>query len=150
LKRILTLFSPLFFIFFFSCNGNSSNGDYAVENNIKTVTVGQTTIALSLSTKEWEEQMRKTPGTIIDIRTPDEWKTGYIEGAQFANIFDEDFLYQVNEIQENKNDAIFVYCRSGNRSKHAIAQLQENGYTQIYELNSGIIDWIENDKTIVK
>ena len=94
--------------------------------------------------------MKEDPGTIIDIRTPDEWRSGYIEDADFANIFDQDFIYQVNKIQEKKNKPLYIYCRSGNRSKEAMRILSENGYNQIYELNKGILGWQKEGFTIIK
>jgi len=39
-----------------------------------------------------------------------------------------------------KDSAVLVYCRSGNRSKKASQALADLGYTNIYEFG-GIIDW---------
>jgi rhodanese-related sulfurtransferase len=150
LKRILPLFSVLFFTFLISCNGIPENNTFVENSNLPAIAVHQTSQVVSLSTEEWAEQMQKNPGPIIDIRTPVEWKEGYIAEAKFADIFDEDFINQVNYIQENKNDPIYIYCRSGNRSKQAMTVLQEDGFAQIFELNNGILDWIEKGNKTIK
>ena len=124
--------------------------DNEIDKSILTDEIIQQSKVVSLNTKEWHDRLKEDPGTIIDIRTPDEWRSGYIEDADFANIFDQDFIYQVNKIQEKKNKPLYIYCRSGNRSKEAMRILSENGYNQIYELNKGILGWQKEGFTIIK
>ena len=77
--------------------------------------------------------------TILDVRTPEEFNEGHIDGA--INIP----LNCINEEAENiltdKNETILVYCRSGVRSKDASFILAKKGYNNILEFG-GIIDWI--------
>ena len=75
---------------------------------------------------------------ILDVRTMEEFNESHIDGA----ILIPD--YEINEKAEDtltdKNQLIFVYCRSGRRSKLASAQLAKMGYTNVKEFG-GIIDW---------
>lgn len=76
---------------------------------------------------------------LIDVRTPKEFKEGHIENAQ--NI---DFLaptFQDNIKKLNIEKPIIVYCRSGRRSAKSTKILQEAGFTEIYDLQGGIIKW---------
>ena len=75
---------------------------------------------------------------ILDVRRPDEFAEKHIPGA--VNIPNE--AIGTDEIPElpDKGQLIFVYCRSGNRSKQASEKLVELGYTNVVEFG-GIIDW---------
>ena len=56
------------------------------------------------------------------------------------NIANEDIIDTEPEELPDKNQTIYVYCRSGNRSKQAAAKLAAMGYSNIIECG-GIIDW---------
>ena len=62
--------------------------------------------------------------TVIDVRTEAEWNTGHLEGA--LHIEWQDILKVPSDIQ--KDEEIFLYCRSGNRSGKATKILIEAGY----------------------
>lgn len=75
---------------------------------------------------------------ILDVRRADEFAEGHIPGA--INIANEDIKsFEPKELQD-KEQTIYVYCRSGNRSKQAATKLAAMGYTNIVEFG-GIIDW---------
>lgn len=86
--------------------------------------------------------------TIIDIRTPQEFSEGHIEGAININYFDDNFLDQIAKY--DKNQPIFIYCRSGNRTESASKKAADFGFTQIYDLEGGILYWIKNNNETVK
>ena len=75
---------------------------------------------------------------ILDVRTPEEFEDKHIPDA--VNVPNESI--GTEEIPElpDKEQLIFVYCRSGNRSKKASAKLADLGYTNIVEFG-GINDW---------
>ena len=62
--------------------------------------------------------------TVIDVRTEAEWNTGHLEGA--LNIEWQEILKISSDIK--KDEEIFLYCRSGNRSGKATKILLEAGY----------------------
>ena len=63
--------------------------------------------------------------TIIDVRTEAEWNTGHLEGA--LHIEWQDILEISSDIP--KDEEIYLYCRSGNRSGKATKILLDAGYT---------------------
>ena len=75
---------------------------------------------------------------LLDVRTPEEFADGHIPGA--LNIPNESI--GENDIAElpDKEQRIYVYCRSGNRSKKASEALVALEYTNVYEFG-GINDW---------
>ena len=75
---------------------------------------------------------------IVDVRRADEYAEGHIPGA--INIANEDIIASEPAELPDKNQTIYVYCRSGNRSKQASAKLAAMGYKNFIEFG-GILDW---------
>lgn len=75
---------------------------------------------------------------IVDVRRADEFAEGHIPGA--INLANEDIVSTEPAELPDKDQVIYVYCRSGNRSKQASAKLAAMGYTNIVECG-GILDW---------
>jgi phage shock protein E len=80
------------------------------------------------------------PGVIIlDVRTPEEFNAGHIENAININVADSNFSSEVSKL--DKNATVAVYCRSANRSGVATKEMAELGFTDMYDMQGGIIDW---------
>lgn len=75
---------------------------------------------------------------ILDVRTPEEYAENHIVGA--INVPNETIGDDALAELPDKKQQIFVYCRSGNRSKQASEKLAELGYGNIVEFG-GIKDW---------
>ena len=86
--------------------------------------------------------------TIIDVRTPQEFSEGHIDGAININYFDNNFLDQIAKYE--KNEPLFIYCKSGNRSGKASKKIIGLGYKQVYDLEGGILNWVKNNNETVK
>ena len=90
-----------------------------------------------------------SPGvTIIDVRTPEEFNAGHIDGAVNYNVQGPDFGAQIATLDPAGTYA--VYCQSGNRSQVAVAQLSDAGVNGIYELETGITGWANAGYPIVR
>jgi phage shock protein E len=72
--------------------------------------------------------------TIVDVRTKAEWDSGHLEGA--IHIEWQDILQLFPKI--SKNEEIYLYCRSGNRSGKATKILLDAGY--VNTINAGSIN----------
>ena len=83
---------------------------------------------------------------IVDVRTPEEYETGYIEGA--VNIC---VTCDARELLDNlEPDAeILLYCRTGRRSATAAHILNDNGYKTVYNMLGGITAWTDAGYTVV-
>ena len=75
---------------------------------------------------------------IVDVRRADEFAAGHIPGA--IHIANEDIGITEPEQLPDKTQTIYVYCRSGNRSKQASEKLVAMGYENVVEFG-GILDW---------
>ena len=84
--------------------------------------------------------------TVIDVRTPDEWSSGHLENAK--NIEWQDILSISN--LATKDEKIYLYCRSGNRSGRATQILIDAGYSDV--INAGSLEQASSllDLSIIK
>ena len=78
---------------------------------------------------------------IVDVRRPDEFAEGHIEGA--INVPNEGIEDEMLEEMPDKDQLLLIYCRTGRRSKEASEKLAKIGYTNIYEIG-GINTWPGN------
>ena len=69
---------------------------------------------------------------VVDVRTEAEWNTGHLEGA--LHIEWQDILEISSSIR--KDEEIFLYCRSGNRSGKATKILIDAGYINVKNAGS--------------
>ena len=77
---------------------------------------------------------------LLDVRTPQEYQQGYIEGAVLINFFDSDFVTKVNS-RFNKNKPLYIYCAVGGRSNRAAKKLISVGFELVYDLKGGFNKW---------
>ena len=76
---------------------------------------------------------------LIDVRTPEEFAEYHIEGAQNIDISSKNFEEQIQQL--DKNEPVYVYCRSGKRSNDAAQKMQKMGFQKIFDLQGGILEW---------
>lgn len=93
----------------------------------------------SISMSEGLNRMAKEDNyLLIDVRRADEYAAGHIPGA--LNIPNESIGSQAIAALPDKEQTIYLYCRSGNRSKQAATKLAKQGYTKLLEIG-GIGDY---------
>jgi thioredoxin len=81
----------------------------------------------------------KKDAQLIDVRTPGEFQGGYINGAMNLDINGADYSRQVSALDKTK--PVLVYCLSGGRSATAARGLRQNGFSEVIELQGGIMAW---------
>lgn len=64
---------------------------------------------------------------VIDVRTVEEWNSGYLEGAVLIEVADADFRAELAELDPAAD--YYIYCRSGNRAGQAIDIMRDMGFT---------------------
>jgi rhodanese-related sulfurtransferase len=80
------------------------------------------------------------PGVVIlDVRTAGEFAEGHIQNA--INIDVEGGQFDSGIAQLDKIKTYAVYCRSGRRSGAAVEKMSDAGFTSLFNLNVGIVDW---------
>jgi rhodanese-related sulfurtransferase len=101
-----------------------------------------------LSPKDFEAKMKSQKGMLIDVRTPGEFKKGYIAGAQLMNIFNDDFEAKLDKL--DKNQVYYVYCAVGGRSNECTDMMKKKGFKNIIELEGGFNRWAKEKMPIVQ
>lgn len=76
---------------------------------------------------------------LVDVRTPEEFKTGHIKDAENIDYNNENFKSKISSLDKSK--PVLVYCRSGKRSANAAEIMKELGFTKIVSLDGGMISW---------
>lgn len=95
----------------------------------------------SVAAPEFDKKIKTDSVQLLDVRTPQEYAEGHIDGALNINVQSDDFRRLV-EKELSKDFTILVYCRSGRRSMDAAEILTELGY-KVVNLKGGIIGWKE-------
>jgi rhodanese-related sulfurtransferase len=90
----------------------------------------------------------KQPGAVIvDVRTPQEYAAGHVEGA--INIDVEAPTFDAEIAKLDKNATYTVYCHSGRRSGLATDAMGKAGFTHVYDLQGGFADLANAGATVV-
>jgi len=77
---------------------------------------------------------------LLDVRTPDERRQGYIPGSVLIPI---DMVgKRLAEIPKNR--PVIVYCAVGSRSRSVAQALANSGYPEVYNMRDGIYGWNRN------
>ena len=121
----LTFLSMLFA----ACQGtlpNEESGDEAFKN---------------LDVTAFKAKMNEENTIVLDVRTPEETAQGVIEGAIELDVKAPDFAEKVAQLDKDKS--YLVYCRSGRRSVTACNIMAEEGFSDLYNLLGGYLEWSE-------
>ena len=78
-----------------------------------------------------EEYRQAADAVLLDVRTPQEYREGHIPGSQNMPLQQLD---KVEEVTENKDTVLYVYCHSGARSRQAVSLLKHMGYTKVLNI----------------
>lgn len=82
-----------------------------------------------------EKILKALGGILVDVRSPQEYEEGHMEGA--ISIPEYEIKKKAKVLLQNKEKAIIVYCSSGGRSKKAKEELKNMGYKYVYNLYNG-------------
>ncbi len=102
----------------------------------------------TLTAIEAANLIRDQSPLILDVRTPQEYSSGRIENSVLIPV--QELQRRYAELSEFKNDDIFIYCATGNRSTVAAKILIDNGFTRIHNLRYGIYEWAKNSLPVVR
>lgn len=104
----------LFIIFIISCS-NKGYKNINLKKAIKTINTSTNLI-------------------LLDVRTAEEYSSGYIPNSVNIDVLSPDFKSKIELLDKNKE--YLIYCRSGNRSTIASSIMATNGFIEIYNLNN--------------
>ncbi|MFN4763407.1 rhodanese-like domain-containing protein [Gillisia sp. Q332] len=95
----------------------------------------------NIAQEEWRKLLAEDKdAVIIDVRTREEFESGYLKNAQLIDIMQpQSFMDAVKKLDKNKN--YYMYCRSGNRSGQSCQILDSQGFKNTYNLQGGMLEW---------
>lgn len=103
----------------------------------------------SLSATAFAEKLKNTSAAqLVDVRTLGEYKKGHLQNAVNIDWTADDFNEKAVTLEKSK--PVFLYCLSGARSEAAAARLKEMGFTDIYAMKGGMMDWRSQNLPEVK
>ena len=79
--------------------------------------------------------------TVIDVRTPEEFAEGHLQGARNIDIASPDFQKNLAKLDPAKT--YLVHCAAGGRSTRSLSILNKLGFKSIMHLDGGINGWKE-------
>ena len=101
----------------------------------------------NLNVNDFASKIKDSSVTLVDVRTPAEFTSGHIAGATNIDFELGTFASDIQKLDKTKTYA--VYCRSGNRSGQATALMAKDGFTSVYNLSGGVIDWANAGQALV-
>jgi rhodanese-related sulfurtransferase len=100
----------------------------------------------NLPVVEFEKGIKQPGVQVLDVRTPGEYKSGYIKNALLADWMNQaDFVKNVQSLDKSK--PVYTYCLVGGRSGEAAKWLTKKGYT-VYNLEGGMTAWKKAGKPV--
>ncbi len=90
----------------------------------------------------------KSNALILDVRTPEEFAAGHVQGAVNLNIYDPGFKSALTKLDKTK--PVLVYCKSGGRSADAATQMKDLGFGEVYNFGGGMLAWSNAEKPMVR
>ncbi len=80
------------------------------------------------------------PGLVVlDVRTGEEFAEGHLADATMLDFYRDDFAERLAEL--DPDTPYLIYCRSGNRSGQTRALMEELGFTDVVDVDGGILAW---------
>ncbi len=93
-----------------------------------------------LSPEAFQAGLTKTPDALLlDVRTAEEYAKGHLPKARNIDWYSDDFMQQVSGYLKSR--PVYVYCLSGARSAAAADKLRSAGFTEVYNMEGGIVKW---------
>lgn len=140
MRKILWVIASVVLSSFYACSGNSDANATTQE------VMQQEEVIVDVTVQQFKELAEKE-GTVLDVRTPEEWAEGTIKNAEKINYQDDDFATQIERL--DKSQPVLVYCKRGGRSASAAEILKEKGFTKVYNLDGGISAWTDQGEEVV-
>ena len=101
----------------------------------------------NVTINEAEKIIKTDPKVVvIDVRTPEEFKTGHIAGAKNIDFNGNDFEKQIEALDKSKT--YIVHCAAGGRSAQACKIIEQVKLPSVYHMNEGFKAWERAGKAV--
>ncbi|MBS1174447.1 MAG: rhodanese-like protein [Burkholderiaceae bacterium] len=107
----------------------------------------QASSQIQVNATQINAELAARQAVMLDVRTPDEYQSGHVRNALLVP--HDSIAQTISSIAPDKNQTIYLYCRSGRRSGIAFDTLKGMGYTHIVNLG-GLSDLAQYGLSIEK
>lgn len=97
---------------------------------------------VNVNATKFNELLQSGRGVTLDVRTPQEYSRGHIANSTLIELSDKELVKKLSLLQKDK--PVYLYCLSGSRSRVLANYMIKNGFSQVYNLQQGLIDWQRN------
>ena len=108
----------------------------------------RTNKGILLTPEEFNTKIKNKKIQLIDVRTAREFYDGHIIKAKNIDFYSRDFVTKISKLK--KNQPIYLYCRTGARSRHAANKMGKMDFVEVYDLQGGISNWYRKNFKIIK
>jgi thioredoxin len=108
---------------------------------------GQSRGVVALDAQQFEDSLKDINTQLVDVRTLEEYNGGFIQYASNIDWNSREFESNISKLDKTK--PLYLYCLSGGRSGKAAAKCIKMGFTQVYHLDGGIMEWKYQNKNVV-
>ena len=93
----------------------------------------------NMTVDELNQQLKSKDFALVDVHIPEQ---KHINGTD-AFIPYDDIENQLDKLPQGKEAKIVLYCKTGRMSQIAAEKLAERGYTNVYNVVGGIVEWVK-------
>lgn len=123
-----------------ACSTSEESAKTSDESTSGEVQQGPVAKVQQITAADFDKVKAEKNAIVIDVRTPGEVAEGYIDGAtKFIDVNGANFEAEMAKLDKTVN--YIVYCRSGGRSMNASNYMIQNGFTNVHNLQGGILGW---------
>ncbi len=97
-----------------------------------------------ISPQDLHQAMQKKDIFLMDVHIPEQ---RHIKGTDLFAPFYKIGKY-INELPKDKKSPIYIYCKSGPMGNAAAKSLFKSGYTNLYNLEGGVENWLKAGYTV--
>lgn len=123
-----TSFSFLFFFLF----------SIACSSNTETKTLNNADGKVSITQFKTKLAATSAP-QLIDVRTPNEFNQGSLDGALNMDFRSQNLENQLNTLDKTK--PVFIFCQAGGRSGKCYKKMKDMGFSEVYDMEGGYGAW---------
>jgi rhodanese-related sulfurtransferase len=95
-----------------------------------------------LEPSDYKNAISTTNVQLIDVRTHREYNAGHINNARNVDVFNKN-AFVTHSKNLDRDQPVYLYCRSGSRSQTAAKLLVDLGFKEIYDLKGGYLNWVK-------
>lgn len=92
---------------------------------------------------QWLQQTSMPSPVLLDVRTAEEFAVSHLPEAHHTPT-----LESVLALALAPQQPMVAYCSVGYRSARLVAQLQQRGFTQVYNLTGSLFQWVNGDRPL--